>query len=123
VKTIVQKFLQKFLVRFGNFRNFVCLENYDFELVKVGPFLYLIIKFLLIFSVQFEGSISPSDSVSTKLFIKKTGGDDIEGKVFQFLFDGDGDGEVDFGEVLQAYAFMETDGKVFSSRKTNQLFL
>ena len=83
----------------------------------------MIIKFLLIFSVQFEGSISPSDSVSIKLFIKKTGGDDIEGKVFQFLFDGDGDGEVDFGEVLQAYAFMETDGKVFSSRKTNQLFL
>jgi len=44
------------------------------------------------------------------VFIQKTGGDDTEGKIFQFLFDGNADGKVQFHEVLQAYAFMETDG-------------
>lgn len=53
------------------------------------------------------------NSVPTKIFIQRTGGDDTEGKIFQFLFDGNSDGKVDFDEVLQAYAFMETDGLLY----------
>lgn len=39
--------------------------------------------------IQFDGFIDKSDdSVPMKTFLEKTGGDDIEGKIFQFLFDG-----------------------------------
>lgn len=50
-------------------------------------------------------------SVSTKDFVDSIGADQVESKVFQFLFDGNSDGRVAFDEVLQAYGFMETDGE------------
>ena len=51
-------------------------------------------------------------SVSTKDFVDSIGADQVESKVFQFLFDGNCDGKVSFDEVLQAYGFMETDGEL-----------
>ena len=63
------------------------------------------------FSKTFEGKIDENDlSVPTKDFIASIGADQVEAKVFQFLFDGNSDGKVAFDEVLQAYGFMETDG-------------
>ena len=63
------------------------------------------------FSKTFDGKIDENDlSVPTKDFIASIGADQVEAKVFQFLFDGNSDGKVAFDEVLQAYGFMETDG-------------
>ena len=43
--------------------------------------------------------------------MEKSGTDEIESKIFSFLFDADGDGKISFEEVLQSTGFMETDGK------------
>jgi len=42
--------------------------------------------------------------------LEKSGTDEIESKIFSYLFDADGDGKISFEEVLQSTGFMETDG-------------
>jgi Ca2+-binding EF-hand superfamily protein len=65
------------------------------------------------FNKTFEGRMDQEDmSVSTKDFVDSIGADQVESKVFQYLFDANCDGKVSFDEVLQAYGFMETDGQL-----------
>jgi len=51
--------------------------------------------------------------------LEKSGTDEIESKIFSFLFDADGDGKISFEEVLQSTGFMETDGKYLNLKNLN----
>jgi len=70
------------------------------------------------FCSTFEGRITDG-SVPIGLFLEKSGTDEIESKIFSFLFDADGDGKISFEEVLQSTGFMETDGKIFNQLKSD----
>jgi Ca2+-binding EF-hand superfamily protein len=99
--------------------NFECIlkaqapEELQNKFIEMGFKKMWINKEFQKFNKTFEGRMDQEDmSVSTKDFVDSIGADQVESKVFQFLFDANCDGKVSFDEVLQAYGFMETDGEL-----------